>query len=421
MKQHMDWQAAAREAWLYGLPLVEMSALRARHAAQGARPGAFLHMRSLPMAEDRSLTTPNNDTLYSFCWVDLRAGPVKLDIPAIEQRYWSVAVMNMFTDNEAVLSRRTLPVQGGSVLLTGPDHADDALEAGLQVRVRTRQACIMLRIVIQGPDDAARVHALQDGFRVRQAAAGAGFLPAGSVAVDRQAAAGNYLHAVGRMLADQAPALDEAGKAVMQRLAPVLTGAWGPDQQEAVEQGVALARADLVQPPLPASCVNGWNYPARNLGRFGLDLLYRARVSVRGLAALPVSEAMYMRAMGEDGSGLFEGGQSHCLRLPARLPLQGFWSLTLYESVNGGFYLSPNALQRHVINDRMPGLRRREDGGIDLWIGSRDPGPERRGNWLPAPQDKAYALYFRCYEPDAELLDGRWRLPPLQAVEDGAD
>ncbi len=61
----------------------------------------------------RAVTTPNNDTLYSTAFLDLTQGPVTLTVPATGARYWSAAVMDMFTNNNAVLGLRTVGGEGG--------------------------------------------------------------------------------------------------------------------------------------------------------------------------------------------------------------------------------------------------------------------------------------------------------------------
>ena len=62
-----DLKAAAREAWLYGLPLIEMATTRARAlSGRGGQPGAlngFRHNGELATDKSRGVTAPNNDTL----------------------------------------------------------------------------------------------------------------------------------------------------------------------------------------------------------------------------------------------------------------------------------------------------------------------------------------------------------------------
>ena len=116
--------AAARDAWLYALPLIEMATARARMLKMpGAAINALNHSRTLTDHTGRAVTTPNNDTLYSTAFLDLTKGPVTLTIPVTGTRYYSVAVMDMFTNNNVVLGTRTVGGEGGTFTLVGPGHA----------------------------------------------------------------------------------------------------------------------------------------------------------------------------------------------------------------------------------------------------------------------------------------------------------
>ena len=77
-----DLRTAAREAWIYALPLVEVATTRQRGQALGHGMGVFVHVRNLANHRHRAVTTPNNDTLYSTAQLDLSAGPVTITLPA---------------------------------------------------------------------------------------------------------------------------------------------------------------------------------------------------------------------------------------------------------------------------------------------------------------------------------------------------
>jgi hypothetical protein len=51
---------------------------RARARTMGPKANQFRHVRRLADHASRAVTTPNNDTLYSSAWLDLRAGPVEV-------------------------------------------------------------------------------------------------------------------------------------------------------------------------------------------------------------------------------------------------------------------------------------------------------------------------------------------------------
>ena len=130
-----------------------------------------------------------------------------------------------------------------------------------------------------------------------------------------------------------------------------------------------------------------------------------------------MAEATYLKAAGEDGQGNFTGDGLYRLSLPAQLPLDGFWSLSMYEvTPDGQFFFTDNPINRYAIGDRTPGLKRNADGTLDVWIGRTDPGGERSANWLPAPKAGPFALYLRAYLPRPEILDGRFRFPAIGKV-----
>ncbi len=102
-----DLRTIARDGYLYVLPLLEMAATRARLLANGASQNTIYSRRNLADASSRAVTSPNNDTLYSVAWLDLTAGPVTATLPDVGQRYFSLQLMDMYTNNFAVLGTRT--------------------------------------------------------------------------------------------------------------------------------------------------------------------------------------------------------------------------------------------------------------------------------------------------------------------------
>jgi hypothetical protein len=72
-------------------------------------------------------------------------------------------------------------------------------------------------------------------------------------------------------------------------LTPALLAAW----ESAFPAALAAIRNDGRR---LSESRSGWVYPKENLGKFGTDYPYRARVAVSGLGALEPAEAMYMQA-----------------------------------------------------------------------------------------------------------------------------
>lgn len=422
-----DLRTAAREAWIYGLPLIQTAAARARETAGGHGVNSFVHVRELATSRSRGGTAPNNDTLYSSAWLDLSAGPVTITVPPTGGRYFSLALMDLFTNNFSVIGARRTGGDGGDFTVMGPPGRMGVGDVTVPkprmphfhkpISSPGQWVWAVARTLVSGPADLTAAHAVQDALELR---AHAGHAPGDFAASD--AAWNDYFYSVQQLIWQSPPPL--ADHAFFRRIAPLQLGEhegfekarFADAEVGEIEAGVAEARALLSAPVDRGEAVRGWIYPKPNLGDFGQDYLYRARTSVSGIAALPPSEAMYMRAVGPEARGLFASDGLYRLRLPGPLPVDGFWSLSLYEMTGDGRLLfTDNPIGRYSLGDRS-GLRHTIDGGFDIWIGRNDPGGFHTTNWLPAPAQAPFVLIMRAYLPKDELLNGRYRLPPLERL-----
>jgi len=409
-------RSAAREAWIYCLPLIEMARVRSTSAALAAQSGgagvnAFTHLRALATTASRRVTSPNVDTLYSSAFVDLGNGPATVVLSATGERYFSLHLLDMYTNGFAVLGTRTTGGNGGTFTLVGPrDAAPDGA-----IRAPTSWIWAIVRIGVRDWEVLDSVHRIQDQLGLQ---ASPTRMP-GSFA-NRDAPWAEYFASASALLAESPPPATDL--ALLQRIAPLGVGPshrfdaaqFTAAATQEIEKGVADAGGIIIS-GRPAKPINGWAYPSGDLGNFGQNYLYRGRIAVAGLGALPRQEAMYMAAMAPDGTVNFSEGEWR-LHFPAGQlpPVDGFWSLTMYETMpDGQAFLTENPLHRYAIGDRTQGLKRNADGSLDIWIARRDPGDGKAANWLPAPVTGPFRLIMRTYLPKPELLDGTYLLPPL--------
>jgi hypothetical protein len=409
-----DLKTAARAAYIYTLPLIEVATTRQRGQALGHKMGVFAHVRNLATHKHRAVTTPNNDTLYSTAQVDLSAGPVTIVVPPSGDRYLSLALMDAYTNNFAILGTRTTGPEGGTFRLVGPN---ETAEGWGVIRAPTNHVWALARILVDGPHDLDAAREVQAGLSMQGPASEA----PGPYAA-RSAGWRDYFESAARLMAANPPPATDL--AILRTMAPLGLAdgfdpaRFTPPQAAEIEAGFAEGRqaARGGGGLAGGNFIEGWSYPSARLGDFDQDYLYRAAVALGGLAALPPAEAMYMRACAPDGRALFDGTKPWRLRFPADepLPVNSFWSLSLYEATDDGqFFFADNPLDRYAIGDRTPGLRANPDGSLDIWIGHENPGLGREANWLPAPPGP-FALFMRAYLPKPELLDGHYRLPPIE-------
>jgi hypothetical protein len=410
-----DLEAAAEEAWFYALPLIEFAGARARGAALGARLNRFVSLPNLADHRSRMVTTPNNDTLYASAQLDLGAGPLTLTIPPSGERYVSLALMDAYTNNIAVLGTRTLGPEGGHFRLIGPDDPGGEPHT---IRMPTRHVWALARIMVDDEADLPAARAVQAGFVVAGPEAPNSELPA-----SRNADWRSYFASADRLLALNPPPVTDLG--LLRRIARLKLGhgrfdsaSFSNFEQDAIARGVERASATIGRRDRSGSqLIGGWHYPDRGLGKYGQAYQLRAQIALTGLGALPPEEAVYMRAQGPD-RGLFDGLQLWQMHFPAGEcpPVDAFWSLSLYEPTDDGqFFFTENTLRRYAIGSRTKGLMFNADGSLDLWIGNKAPDADRLPNWLPAPAGP-FALFMRAYLPKPNLQNGQYRLPPVELI-----
>lgn len=412
-----DLKRAARAAWIYVLPLIEMANTR-EGQLRGSTSNRFRHVRSLTDPARRQVTAPNNDTLFSSAWFDLSQGPVTLTVPDAGDRYLAVQLLDMYTNTNSCVSKRTFASQiatGGVFTLVGPGQRSTGPNP---IRLATPQGWALSRILVDGADDLAAAHALQDRITLNVPAISL----TGSYA-RRDAAAVDYFESAARLMLANPPSRSDRSE--LHRFAalglkpdkPFDARRLTPTDIRQIEAGMAEAHDQIVALGKTSSFVNGWSYPRANLGNFGQDYLFRAVVALVGLAANTPEEAIYLSPEGDSGR-MFTGDGLYRLHLATPPPVDAFWSLTMYEATNEGqLFLTANPLNRYSIGDRTKGLQRAADGSLDLWIARTDPGGDRSANWLPAPASGPFSLSFRAYWPRAEFRDGRYRLPPIERVD----
>ncbi len=422
-------EAGVRRAFLFAFPVYKLAQTRAAalaHARTDPNWGynTFVHRQTLSDATSRAVTTPNNDTLYSTAWLDLSGGPVVLEMPALSSRYHSVALMSAFTDNAAVLGTRAQHGRGGRFLLTGPSWHGTVPKGLVRIAMPTDDCWALLRVLVDGPADLPAAAAAQARFKLTPLA------PRQTdhvwdVATPAQPSAAELLAVVNTALGRGPMPHERSGVAAglarfgivpgkvdaWSELTPAMRRTWQeqlPELMAGLRNGFAAVGTEH----------NGWSYPRKGMGEFGADDYYRAAVALGGLAALPAKEAMYLSATRDREGALLQGSRRYRLHLPGDIPVDAFWSLSMYEfAADGRLFFTPNAIGRYAVGNRTSELRRNADGSLDLLIQHDQPDLDERANWLPAPPGPI-RLIFRAYLRRPAFSSGAFRIDPLFPLPD---
>jgi hypothetical protein len=363
---------------------------------------------------------PNNDTLYTLAWLDLSAGPVRFAYPAMGERYYSFAFLDPWTDNAALVSRRTHGGDARTLWLAPPGAHGEPPAGDTPLRMAANDIWLLGRVLIDGAPDLPAVHALQDAMRLDAPAVSR---PWAAVPDERDARAFLALanEALGR---NPLPARDAA---LLARVAPIGLVPGAPDAWSALDDATRDAWTRLmpelrrrIRPGDPArrSTVGpNWFSGLDHIGRFGGDHAYRATIALLGLGALPREEAIYATCAQDLDGHRLDGANAYALVVPADLPVGAFWSLSMYRmEADGRAFFVDNPIARYTMGDRTPGIVREADGSLVVRLQHAPPRDDAaRANWLPAP-DGRFVLNWRLYEPGEGLLSRRYPLPGLARV-----
>jgi hypothetical protein len=120
-------KAIAEEGFIYGLPIVMNYAVMYEYAVDrnsGQFKAPFNQIKNEARVytyKDTAVVTPNSDTPYSFLWMDLRAEPMVLSVPAVEKsRYYAVQLEDGNTYNYGYIGSRATGTEAGDYLVVVP-------------------------------------------------------------------------------------------------------------------------------------------------------------------------------------------------------------------------------------------------------------------------------------------------------------
>ena len=409
------------DAFIASFPVYEMARARFNACINPLNPhpyppnGEPAKRRTLIDHTARDVTTPNNDTLYVATWLDLHHTPMRVQVPKVGGgRYYSIALIDVFTNNFAILGRQHDGDGPINVIVVGPDWKD-RVPKGRVIRAPSNDVQVVGRFLINGPDDAPAVHRLQDALRFTPLMTGAKPLPQW-VPVTSSTDPANFLAVVNEMLSrNPVPAAEAMAFAGWTDLG-IGGGAYAFVRATPEVQAAWRARLPVLHETLKAGLghgarrIGGWGVPAPHVGNFGTDTHLRAAVAFGGLSALAATEAIYLNLENDPDGRPLDGSRRWKLVVPP-LQAKAFWSLSMYEKdADGRLFFTANPLNRYSIGDRTPGIQRNPDGTIEVLLHPDAPADTR--NWLPTPKG-AYAITLRAYLPSEAMRRGEASLPRL--------
>ncbi len=442
-----ETKAIAEEAFIYGLPIVMNYAVMNefvidRNSGQYKAPFNTVSNEARVFTyEDTAVVTPNSDTPYSMLWLDLRAEPMVISVPAVpRERYYSVQLTDGNAYNYGYIGTRAMGTDPGDYLVAGPGWSGET-PAGIKkvFHSTTPFALSIFRTQLFNADDMPNVVKVQAGYKAQPlsaflkqpappAAPAVNFLPATTAGIKQNFYA--YLDAALEFV----PVIEQ-DKDIRARLASIGIGPGktfefkdlSPEHKAAIL--LAMKEGDDKVDQYLASGmkqVNGWKVGSMfgDSAFYNGDWLKRAAAAKGGIYGNDAVEAMYPMTR-TDATGETLDGSKHNYTLTFAAgqlpPVNAFWSVTMYDGKTQ--LLIKNPINRYLINSPMlPAMKKNPDGSLTLYIQKDSPGKDKEANWLPAPNGPIY-LVMRLYWPKdtpPSILppgEGTWQPPGIVAAQ----
>ena len=422
----------SRRGYVYGLPTIDLYRILHNFALDPgadefkAPLNAIFHSRQLADPTDRSIVAMNVDTPYSYAWLDLRAEPVVLDIPAFDpDRYVSAELIDLYTYIVGYVSPRTDGYGGGRFLIAGPSWTGESPPAMTVFQAPTELCLVLVRTQLFGRDDWPNVAAIQDAMAVQPLSMviGAGEPPRPTA-----------LTPITPVDVRHEPTL-EAFSVLrwMLRLMPVL-----PEDAELRRDLAAIGVGDDARAPIApgeetaalagmGSAVEEILHYAKTL-RSSADIfgsraffagnhLARAAGAFLGILGNAAEEYLGVGYQADAEGDPFNGTSAYRITFPpdGLPPVDAFWSITVYDADK---LLYANEIDRYVIGSRdLERMQTDPNGALTIDVQHERPAAPRTANWLPCPAGD-FTLTFRTYLPRTPIRTGEWTAPPVVPIRD---
>jgi hypothetical protein len=385
--------AIATQAYIYGYPLVTMEYTRrvltnvAAPNQKAAPMGQLMRLQAYPTPEDRQVTAPNADTLYTMVWLDLSREPYVLSLPDAHGRYYLMPMLDAWTTVFQVPGKRTTGTKAQTYAITGPGWTGTLPEGVTEYKSPTSIVWILGRIYCTGtPKDYKAVHAMQNRVSVVPLSSyGKPYTPpTGNVdpGIDMKTPVRTqvnsldiaaYFSLMAQLMKNNPPAPEDAP--MVQKMAqigivpgqPFDLTKLSPDAQQALKAVPKAAGGKVMEYFKHAGKQeNGWVFTAKT-GIYGTDYVDRALITAVGLGANRPQDAVYPVSETDAAGKPYSGANKYVMHFDKGQmpPVNGFWSLTMYDAK---YFFVANPLNRYTLSARNQ-LKKNADGSVDLQIG----------------------------------------------------
>ena len=114
----------------------------------------------------------------------------------------------------------------------------------------------------------------------------------------------------------------------------------------------------------------------------------------------------YPTTMRDKDGDLLDGSNPYKLHLPASIPANLFWAVTIYNPADGSM---PETGQHLPSRNQMDKVPQNADGSVDLYFSPTKAEGVNEKNWIQTLKDRAFLVTIRLYGSGTEFYDQTWK------------
>lgn len=434
VKSHDNNYYNAVEAAVWGMPIVSFDAMRQAFLRDaGAKYNDIVYW-SKQADWKFQVTTPNASSWYVYIAINIKDGPVVLDIPAADGAGLFGSMNDAWQIPQADIGPRGLDEgKGGKYLLLPPDYKGEIPSGYFPVKFDTYNGYSILRAipVTASKKDVEKALGLVKKMRMYPLSQSsnpnkqiyidmAGKLFDGIVRFDM-----GFYKSLARMINEE-PIMQRDLMAIdmLKSIGIVKGKEFNPDAKNQIILKSAIEEAHLSFiksnqnlapfysdkkwsiPAVPFSIASGFTF----FDSENYDLQNRASFFFLGCAPPKKSggASFYLLGQKDAAGSLLNGSNNYKLNVPVGVPVNQFWAATVYDQLEANFIRdAPNIEVNSYQN-----LQKNSDGSIDVYFGSKAP-KGKESNWIYTAPEKTWIMLFRFYGPKPEITNKSWQLPDL--------
>jgi hypothetical protein len=440
VKKAYDFLDTARgtEAFLNGMPATSIYALLEGFKEAGVASGDLGIFEELMDARSLFLT-PNSTTVYSVAEVDVKEGPVVVEIPPGILGPVDDAYFRWITDVGLTGPDKG---KGGKYLFVHRDYKGDIPDGYFVARTSSYRNMMFFRAFVKDGDLKATADGVKASFRMYPLSQAAN--PPKQHFVNLSGKQMNTIHANDFHFYEELNAVIQYEPA--DSFPPELVGQFAsigikkgqpfnPDARmkkiltEAVAIGNTTARA-LTFAPRKKSVFfypdRQWNSPFAGLSSEFVDngervlddrifFHYLATGITPAMAAPKVGTGSAYGFTAQDSTGEYlDGGKTYSVKMPAPIPVNNFWSFMVYSGQHRSMLETDQKLAG--LDSNNASVKPNADGSYTMWFGPKAP-KGKDGNWIQTMPGKSYNVLLRLYGPLQPWFDKSWKPGDFELVK----